>query len=394
MSKQDVLVRKSPHNDKRYNKRYNKNKDYHHKHRKSKKKRIILICVLCLVGVLAVLIGYAASILINSDKYDSRTMFNPKENNIVAGAAGDRADANAGGPDIGENAVLYNGEVYQYNQDMVNVVFMGIDYEKHEGAEGETLGGGQADTILLIAINTNNNKMTLFNIPRDTMTEIKLYDLNRNYAGNTVAQIALSHAYGDGAELSNQLTVDAVSNLFYGLPIYRYITLDVAGIPAATDAVGGVTVTPPETVEVAGKTVEKGTPVTLDGKQAQSYVKQRDESELTSNLSRMDRQVSYLKGFFNAVKENTKNNVLFPVSLYQEIGSYASTDMSLSEIAYVARAALDSGLADENIMTVPGEMQQGEVYAEYIADDEELYQMILDTFYLKQPSAATAGTAE
>ena len=107
----------------------------------------------------------------------------------------------------------------------------------------------------------------------------------------------------------------------------------------------------------------------------------------------MERQISYLKGFFNAVKQNTKNNVLFPVTLYQEIGNYASTDMSLSEIAYVARAALDSGLADENIMTVPGKMQQGEVYAEYMVDDEALYQMILDTFYLKQPSAAAPAVA-
>lgn len=394
MSKQDVLVRKSTHNDKRYNKRYNKNKDYHHRHRKSKKKRVILICVLCIAGILLALLGYAASILLNSDKYDPRTMFRPKETDAAASTPPDAADANEGGPDIGDDAVLYNGEVYQYNQDMVNVVFMGIDYEKHEGAEGETLGGGQADTLLLIAINTNNNKMTLFNIPRDTMTEIKLYDLNRNYTGDAVAQIALSHAYGDGAELSNRLTVDAVSNLFYGLPVYRYITLDVAGIPVATDAVGGVTVTVPETVEIAGETVEKGKQVTLGGKQAESYVKQRDKSELTSNLSRMERQISYLKGFFNAVKQNTKNNVLFPVTLYQEIGNYASTDMSLSEIAYVARAALDSGLADENIMTVPEKMQQGEVYAEYMADDEALYQMILDTFYLKQPSAAALAVAE
>jgi len=386
MSKQDVLMRQSPHNDKRYNKRYNKNKNYRHTHRRSKKKRIILICILCLVGVLLALVGYAASILLNSDKYDPDTMFQPKDNNAAAAPAADPDEGNGGGPDLASDAIVYNGDIYQYNNDMVNVVFMGIDYTQQEGANGETISGGQADTLILIAINTNNNKMTLFNIPRDTMTEIKLYDLNQNYTGNAVAQIALAHAYGDGAELSNQLTVDAVSNLFYGIPIYRYITLDVAGIPAATDAVGGVTITAPNQVKIGNKTIEAGGQMTLSGSQAQDYVQKRDATELTANLSRMDRQTSYLKGFFNAVKEKTKENILFPVSLYQEIGSYASSDMSLSEIAYVARAALDSGLKDENIITVPGEMQQGEIYAEYVADDEELYQIILDTFYMKQPS--------
>lgn len=386
MSKQDILMRQSPHNDRRYNKRYNKNKNYNKKHKRSKKKRIILICVLCILGIFGGIVGYAASILLNSDKYDPDTMFRPKENDAAVTA--DSGEVNGGGPDLADDAILYNGDVYHYNNDMVNVVFMGVDYERHEGANGENISGGQADTLILIAINTNNNKMTLINIPRDTMTEIQLYDLDRNATGTENAQIALSHAYGDGGELSNQLTVDAVSNLFYGIPIYRYIALDVAGIPAATDAVGGVTVVAPNQVKLGKRTLEAGEQATLSGNDAQDYVQQRDEAELTSNLSRMDRQTSYLKGFFNAVKEKTKENLLFPVTLYQEIGSYASSDMSLSEIAYVARAALDSGLRDENIVTIPGEMQQGEIYAEYIADDEALYQFILDTFYIKQPSEA------
>ena len=392
MSEQDILIRKSPRKDKRYSKRYNKNKDYHRKHRMSRKKRVILICVICIVGILLAGVAYAASILLNSDKYDPDTMFRPKAQSAVPTAAGAVPEESAG-PEIGENAVQYNGEIYKYNNDMVNVLFMGIDYEKHQGADGEVIAGGQADTLILIAINTNNHKMTLFNIPRDTMTEIKLYDLNQAYTGTKTAQIALSHAYGDGKEMSNELTADAVSNLFYGLPLYRYIALDVAGIPAATDAVGGVTVTAPDDFKLGKKSVEKGEKLALDGDQAKIYVQSRDEEELTSNLSRMDRQTSYMKGFFDAVKTNTKENLLFPVTLYQQIGEYASTDMNLSEIAYVARAALDSGLKDENIFTVPGNMRQGDNIAEYIVNDDELYRMILDTFYLKQPSAASTAAA-
>lgn len=392
MSEQDVLMRQSPHNDKRYNKRYNKNKDYQRKHGKNRKKRIILICVLCILGVVIAGGAYAASILINSDKYDPDTMFKPKEQSAVPSVEAS-GEIEPEGPVVGENSILYNGEVYNYNQGMVNVLFMGIDYEKHEGVNGEVISGGQADTLILAAINTNNHKMTLFNIPRDTMTAVKIYDLNQNYTGTKTAQIALSHAYGDGKEMSNELTMEAASNLFYGLPIYRYISLDVAGIPTATDAVGGVTVIAPDDFKLGKQNIKKGEQITLDGNKAKIYVQSRDESELTSNLFRMDRQTSYMKGFFNAVKTQTKENILFPVTLYQQIGDYAATDMSLNEIAYVARAALDSGLKDENIHTVPGTMQAGDNMAEYIANDDELYQMILDTFYLKQPSAAATDTA-
>ena len=60
-------------------------------------------------------------------------------------------------------------------------------------------------------------KISVIGINRDTMASMNVYDKNGRYSGRQTAQIALSHAYGDGLEESCENSLDAVSNLFYGL---------------------------------------------------------------------------------------------------------------------------------------------------------------------------------
>ncbi len=385
MSDQNVLMRKSPHGDKRYNKRYDKSKNYNKKHRMSKRKRIAIICIVIVCAILAAGAVFVGSLILNSRTYNANTMFQKKENAAVASAMVQpetEEPEQANDP----NLIVFGGEQYRYNEDIINVLFMGVDYTQNMGEHGEVLNGGQADTLVLLSINTKTNKITMLNIPRDAMTKIDIYDLNKQFTGTKVAQIALSHAYGDGAELSDALSVKAVSNLFYGLPIYRYIRLNIAGVPDAVDLMGGIDVTLAQEDTIDGKKYKAGEQVHLNGASAKRYVQQRDSDVMDSNLGRMTRQTSFLKSFFEAMKGKMKENPLFPVTLYQQIGQYAFSDMSLTEMAYVARMALESGLKDENIFTVPGNMQQGEVFAEYIVEEEALYQMILDTFYLKEPA--------
>lgn len=52
------------------------------------------------------------------------------------------------------------------------------------------------------------------------------------------AQIAIQHGYGDGKELSCELTRDAVSSLLYELPIHGYAAVNMAAIPELNDALG------------------------------------------------------------------------------------------------------------------------------------------------------------
>ena len=58
--------------------------------------------------------------------------------------------------------------------------------------------------------------------------------------------LGLAYAYGNGKDTSCQYMVDAVSRLFYGIPVNGYAAFNMETIAALNDAVGGVTVTIPE----------------------------------------------------------------------------------------------------------------------------------------------------
>ena len=59
-------------------------------------------------------------------------------------------------------------------------------------------------------------------------------------------------------------------------------------------------------------------------------------------------------------------------------------NVNVSRVAYLSTILSKVNFTENSFQTIPGEVIAGEKYAEYHVDDEELYQMILDTFYVKQ----------
>ena len=68
---------------------------------------------------------------------------------------------------------------------------------------------------------------------------------DHNYFNNDARteRISLSHCFGKGKEDSCQLTVEAVSNLLYDVPVDFYIALNLDGISELNDLLGGIEVT-------------------------------------------------------------------------------------------------------------------------------------------------------
>ena len=126
------------------------------------------------------------------------------------------------------------------------------------------------------------------------MTEIETRDLYGNYLQNSTAQLALAYAYGDGREESCQLTADAVSNLFYGLPIHGYCAINMEAIDLLNDMVGGVEVTIRDDFSQVDPSMKEGTTMVLKGHQATTYVRSRSSVGDGTNEGRMNRQKEYL----------------------------------------------------------------------------------------------------
>lgn len=109
--------------------------------------------------------------------------------------------------------VVYNGKTYQLNENITSILFMGVD--KRELEQTEINGtGGQADVIVLAAVDTETEKVSLINVSRDTMTDVTVYSANGGYIGSKEQQICLSYAYGNGKETSCENTVNSVKRLF------------------------------------------------------------------------------------------------------------------------------------------------------------------------------------
>lgn len=322
----------------------------------------------------------------------------------ASGKAGLRENARTTVPDLSKSETIaesdevqeeydptvfrYGGKEYKYNSNIITILCMGIDKET-DSVELQEISGesGQADSIFLLVMDPTQNTIKIISISRDTMTEIKNYDVSGNEVGESVNHLGLAYAYGDGGSTSCDMMVDAVSNLFYDLPIHGYVSLLVNAIGPLNDAVGGVTVTVSEDLTDKDPALAKGATVTLTGEQAEIFVRSRDTQQEGSNNLRMERQKTYAIGFINAAKAALKANPSLTIDLYQQFSSQMVTNIGLDNAVYLVSEAAGMDFDLEDIYTLEGETKQGAVYEEFYADDEALLKLVLDIFYTEVPEA-------
>ncbi len=275
--------------------------------------------------------------------------------------------------------ILFEGDTYTYNRNLTNILFLGVDYGT--GYTDKSIGGHQADTLLLMSIDKSTKKAVFINVPRDLVTKIKVYDIKGDFAHTTAGPICLAHSYGSDERDGSRLTMEAVEYLFYGVPCRNYVSMNIDGISRANDLVGGVQVEVLEDFTAVAPSMKKGAVVTLNGVEAMNYVRQRSLGGMSgSNLDRMTRQVQYIRSFIHSVRQRTQEDRLFPVKLFLQMSSYVKTDASVFGLASVLQVLMDQGIAESDIRKVAGTMtREG-----YIVDNEALQKLVLETFYIKK----------
>lgn len=276
-----------------------------------------------------------------------------------------------------EGWVRYQGDVYEYNEDIMTFLVMGIDKDSQVRESRGKTDGGQADALFLVVLNPDDQGIRILAVNRDTMTDIEMY----GYGQTAHAQIANQHGFGDGKELSCELTVKAVSRLLYDLPIHGYAAINMAAIPKLNDAVGGVTVTVPEDLAWINRGWTRGAEVTLKGQEAYDYVHYRDINAFESARGRLARQKAYLTEFVNNAREAVKKDITLPLTLYGELSRYMVTDVTMDELAYLAGEVLDYHLEGDAIHTLEGTTRMGEKHEEFYPDEEALKGLMIELFY-------------
>lgn len=272
------------------------------------------------------------------------------------------------------DTITYNGKKYALNKHMATVAFIGFDNRATDDGAKE----GQSDTVMVVALNTDTGEARGIVIPRDSMVAVDTYT-GGSFSGQVTEQLCLQFAYGTDGDSSSALTAAAASRVLDNIPVDYYYTLNIEGVAPINDSIGGVTLVP--TQSVPGTSVVEGQETTLFGKTAEKYVQWRDTTNLTSSLDRTARQVSYVQAFASKVLSSAKSDPAMLINLYKTMGDYTWTNLGLDEFSYLATTMLEHGLTSFDVVTLQGTMQQGDTFAEFYLDQDNVKQTVVDTFY-------------
>ena len=278
--------------------------------------------------------------------------------------------------------LAYNGETYRFRSDIETVLVIGLDKLQDDFAVDAYNNDKSADFLVLLAFDNTAKTCTGVQINRDTIVEMNKLGVAGDKVGTVEQQIALSHTYGNGKEVSCRNTVDAVSKLLFGTRVRHYVSLTMEAVPIYNDLVGGVTLTVIDDLTSLDSALVKGTEVTLNGEQALSYVRGRYGLNDPTNISRMVRQRQYVGELYNQSKKKAEQDKSFSLEVATKLSEYIVSDCSINQMQTLFEKF--STYEYKGIVEIKGESVVGEQYMEFYPDQEDMKKTVIELFYKKE----------
>ena len=277
--------------------------------------------------------------------------------------------------------ITRDGIDYYPRQDITVFLMMGID-EKGPVTKSESYNNtGEADMVSLIVFDEKDKTYDIIALNRDTMLNMPILGIGGKSAGTSYAQLALSHTYGSGLEDSCENTKKAVSDLFLGLNIDYYVSMNMDAIAILNDSVGGVTVNVTDDFSAVDSSIPMGE-VTLKGEQALSFVQTRKDVGDQLNISRMERHKAYMESFMTSLGAKLNESDTFALEAYDSVSDYIVTDCSANTLSNILNKYAEYTL--DEIVSPEGENVDTNTYMEFHLDEEKLDELTLRLFYSKK----------
>lgn len=290
------------------------------------------------------------------------------------------------------SAVYFDGVAYR-RKNIVTYLLIGIDEMGAVSDSGSYNNTKQADFLALLVVNKTDKTYSIVQINRDTMAKIDRLGIGGMRAGLVYEQIALSHTYGDGLDMSAKNTVRAVSRLLgrgkdyagnaadFGIDYYVSLTMDA--VSKTNDFLGGVTLTLNDEEDLSEINEEwvPGATITLTGEDALKFVRARMSVQDGTNISRMNRQRHYIEQLIKQ-QQGKVYSYSFASDLYSEIKDYIVTNCSLGDfddlMGYI------SAYEYTKTLTPDGEARAGEEFMEFYVDEAKLDSLMRENYYEKR----------
>lgn len=280
-----------------------------------------------------------------------------------------------------ELTLRYADRTWTYRKrELTNLLLIGVDWAEMDSPAASGRYAGQADFLLLLTFDKKNRTISTLQIDRDTMTDIRVYGPFGDYTGVRETQICLSHAYGATAAENCENTVWAVGRLLGGVPIDGYIALDMNGITALNDALGGVTVTLEEDFSALDPQMVKGATITLQGRQAETFVRGRTGVGDGTNAARMRRQKAFMQKAADLIAEGLERDPGFAGTLLDSLSSHIT--MNITRGWLINKAYESSGYTRPDMQTLAGSHTIGaDGFTEFHADTDALNDLLTASFF-------------
>lgn len=236
------------------------------------------------------------------------------------------------------------------------------------------------DTILLASYDVTSQKVTVVNIPRETMVNVP-WDIK------TIGSVY--QYYGGGDEGMLRLR-EVVTDLFGFAPDYT-IRIDLDAFGEIVDTIGGVGFDVPMDMDYEDPAQDLSIHInqgyqTLNGQQAMGVVRFRTVKNglETGNIGRIDTQQAFLQAMADQILQI--QNISQISQIAETLAENVNTDLSASNILWFMQQAILGGLDAEDIqfVTLPGEYshyrsQTFQVDLScYLPDEDSLIDLIND----------------
>ena len=124
-----------------------------------------------------------------------------------------------------------------------------------------------------------------------------------------------------------------------------------------------------------------GQTVLITPENSEFFVRTRDINAPHSAIARQERQIAYLEAAFSKVEEQYEKDPGMAADLYEDLSEHLVTNMGTEVFADLMDGLYSGGQI--STVSLPGESVVGEQYDEFHVNDDQLYQLVIETFYKK-----------
>ena len=337
------------------------------KKRKKKYGLIILAVILTVLAAVASIAAYTVLLHEPDTGVDAPPPFDTGLLNVPPATNKDEPDESGKSPEntatetVSETEPSDPNAIPREKQKIYNFLFVGQDRIALN-----------TDVIMLISFNTTTDKINVLQIPRDTYIRISTYagKINGLYA---------SFYLNNGGDVKKSLRSFA-NTLEQSLciKIHNVGHINLNGVVAMVDAIGGVDVNVPSTITYFDETLKANVTIPagkqhLDGKKAEGFIRHRS-SYLQADIGRMDAQKAFVSAFIQKLKSSFNVGT---VTKFVDIAfKYVTTDVSLSDAVFYAKEIMNVDMSNITLMSMVGSGATGDGLSYWVMVRKNMREMV------------------